>query len=831
MTVSTEVNQAAYTGNGVTTVFPYAFRILNSSNLTVTRINLLEVETVLTLGTDYTVTGAGTYNGGAVTLPQPLPAGYSLVIERDLAAVQETDLRNQGTFFAEVHEDVFDYLTMLVQQVTSWLGLALRRPTIKSKFYDAKQFRIANLADPINAQDAVNNQTLNNALAALAVDGSGQFVLQVLADTTSATQGDYKIGVRQPFTGAVGETQHGHNAKKIDMISAGAKGDGISNDSDAVNILEAQNVYSVIDGLGKTYLVDSYPTIKTYINATFIIGGVIKRGNGFFDGVTRGTNVIIGDGAGKKLPANPTTSNGTANVVVGEDAMKNGIDVRSSIAIGLRAMHEAIVGKYNIAIGLESLYYVDADGSTYGGTRNVMLGDNSGRFITTGYQNIGIGRNTAQGITTGNNNFAAGTNAMAGRGSLKFRDSQFIQNMTPITVERCLALGSNALYFGGGSGTSAAGERSLSNAKPDSVNCTAYGSSTLLSLGANTSMGGKVSVDDGRAGTYAMNATGVTFTLTAHGLTTGWQVIVSLTSGVDYIDYQYYTITVVDANTFTVSEPLGIVTSGNFSLISYSTLANQVASPSNSAFCAGAMYNVLYGSENLAIGVNAMPLNTGGNQNVSVGNLTMSYAVNSSQNTALGYLSLRLMQDGSQATALTNSTGIGYNARVSGNNQIQLGNAGSGPYAYTALQIRSDERDKADKHKIEGDVAVEFVRGLDSYFYKYDYRDDYVEEYEVQVGIDKDALPVFERRVRILDKDGSKKRVRDHAGFLAQQVKELMDKLGLDFGMYQDHLVDGGCDVKTLAYEQTIPFLSKSIDVAFTRIEEIESRLHEIDGK
>lgn len=181
MTVSTEVNQAAYTGNGITTVFPYTFRILNSNNLTVTRIDLQEVETLLTLGTDYTVTGAGTYNGGAVTLPQPLPSGYSLVIERDLAAVQETDLRNQGTFFAEVHEDVFDYLTMLVQQVTSWLRLALRRPTVKSKFYDAKQYRIANLADPINAQDAVNNQTMLKALADLSTDGSGQFVLQMLA--------------------------------------------------------------------------------------------------------------------------------------------------------------------------------------------------------------------------------------------------------------------------------------------------------------------------------------------------------------------------------------------------------------------------------------------------------------------------------------------------------------------------------------------------------------------------------------------------------------------------------------------------------------------------
>ncbi|MFU2316828.1 phage tail fiber domain-containing protein [Rahnella sp. PCH160] len=162
MTVSTEVNQAAYTGNGVTTVFPYTFRILNSANLTVTRIDLLEVETVLTLGTDYTVTGAGSYNGGSVVLPQALPSGYSLVIERDLAAIQDTDLRNQGTFFAEVHEDAFDYLTMLVQQVTSWIGLALRRPTIKSNFYDAKQYRIANLADPASEQDAVNNRYMKS---------------------------------------------------------------------------------------------------------------------------------------------------------------------------------------------------------------------------------------------------------------------------------------------------------------------------------------------------------------------------------------------------------------------------------------------------------------------------------------------------------------------------------------------------------------------------------------------------------------------------------------------------------------------------------------------
>jgi hypothetical protein len=214
MTVSTEVNQAAYTGNGVTTVFPYTFRILNDSNLTVTRIDLQEVETVLTLGTDYTVTGAGTYNGGAVTLPQPLPAGYSIVIERDLAIVQETDLRNQGTFFAEVHEDAFDYLTMIIQQVASWFGLALRRPTIKSKFYDAKQFRIANLADPINQQDAVNNRTMVS------------YVDKMIAGIT----GGYGWFLQTGF-GAVYRTFQDKMRDRVDARDFGLKADGLSNDT------------------------------------------------------------------------------------------------------------------------------------------------------------------------------------------------------------------------------------------------------------------------------------------------------------------------------------------------------------------------------------------------------------------------------------------------------------------------------------------------------------------------------------------------------------------------------------------------------------------------
>ncbi|MBJ2080589.1 hypothetical protein [Serratia ureilytica] len=158
MTVSTEVSREEYTGNGVTTDFDYRFRVFSADELVVTVADTTENIRTLVMNTDYTVTGAGSRNGGKVKLVSALASNWRISIERELPVTQETDIRNQGNFFPEVHEDAWDKLTMLIQQAIGGLGLALRKPNWLAKYYDAKGNRIANMADPTGPQDAATKK-------------------------------------------------------------------------------------------------------------------------------------------------------------------------------------------------------------------------------------------------------------------------------------------------------------------------------------------------------------------------------------------------------------------------------------------------------------------------------------------------------------------------------------------------------------------------------------------------------------------------------------------------------------------------------------------------
>ncbi|UPY96275.1 GDSL-type esterase/lipase family protein [Pectobacterium sp. 21LCBS03] len=167
MTVSTEISREEYTGNGVTTTFPYRFRITNSSFMLVKTADLDGNEATLVLNTDYTLTGVKAYSGGNVILTNALPSGWRILLERDMPLLQGTDLRNQGTFLPEVHEDAFDYMTMLIQKVFSRFNLALRRPSWISNHYDAQGYQISNVGSPISGQDATNKNYVDSVASGI----------------------------------------------------------------------------------------------------------------------------------------------------------------------------------------------------------------------------------------------------------------------------------------------------------------------------------------------------------------------------------------------------------------------------------------------------------------------------------------------------------------------------------------------------------------------------------------------------------------------------------------------------------------------------------------
>ncbi|WP_289140823.1 hypothetical protein [uncultured Pseudomonas sp.] len=172
MTVNTISSIAEFDTNGVTTNFPFYFKFLANEDLVVTYVDPQGVSSTLTLGTHYTVNGAGNDQGGSIITISALAGPGQLIASREMDAFQLTSLRNQGKFLAETHEDVFDKLTMLIQQGFAKIGRALLRPFGKN-YYDAEGRQIKNLGDPSLAQDAATKSFVQQEIADLLQIGSG----------------------------------------------------------------------------------------------------------------------------------------------------------------------------------------------------------------------------------------------------------------------------------------------------------------------------------------------------------------------------------------------------------------------------------------------------------------------------------------------------------------------------------------------------------------------------------------------------------------------------------------------------------------------------------
>ncbi|MEQ8708339.1 MAG: hypothetical protein RIC36_05055 [Rhodospirillales bacterium] len=130
MTVSSDQSRGSYVANSGPYVFVVPFYFLETSHVRVVQRTTTGVETTLTEGIDYDVTGAGDSSGGSVTFKagQEPASGDGIVIIRNLPITQETDYVENDAFTAETHERALDKLTMINQQQTEELNRAIKLP-------------------------------------------------------------------------------------------------------------------------------------------------------------------------------------------------------------------------------------------------------------------------------------------------------------------------------------------------------------------------------------------------------------------------------------------------------------------------------------------------------------------------------------------------------------------------------------------------------------------------------------------------------------------------------------------------------------------------------
>jgi len=129
MSLANEKTKKSYTGNGSTTVFPYDFKVFNKAHMLV-----LVGSTEQTVDVDYTVTGVGEASGGNVIFTTAPADAASVVLMRDMDAIQETEYTTSGSFPASAHEAALDRLTMLVQQVQEQVD---RMPLLPVNIFEA----------------------------------------------------------------------------------------------------------------------------------------------------------------------------------------------------------------------------------------------------------------------------------------------------------------------------------------------------------------------------------------------------------------------------------------------------------------------------------------------------------------------------------------------------------------------------------------------------------------------------------------------------------------------------------------------------------------------
>lgn len=267
MTVASSTDRATFPGNGVTQIFPLPFRFFDNSEIQAWLVtNATGALTALTLGTHYTLSGAGdpevdgnpTSELTMLTAPTSL---QSLFVQRVIPLTQPTDIVNQGRFFPEIHENVFDRLTMLMQQVAGEAEGAIR-----VAIGDPEPTRLAPAVSRANQLMGFDSQ--GNPIAVAPVSGDASDLAINLANNTDPAKGAALLG----WEGAKVSDVLRHSIKQYGTIS------GVDDSAAATAMIADLNMLIVPEGVTA-----AIKNIELFDDTEVIVEGALKLPDGSAD--------------------------------------------------------------------------------------------------------------------------------------------------------------------------------------------------------------------------------------------------------------------------------------------------------------------------------------------------------------------------------------------------------------------------------------------------------------------------------------------------------------------------------------------------------------------
>ena len=228
----------------------------------------------------------------------------------------------------------------------------------------------------------------------------------------------------------------------------------------------------------------------------------------------------------------------------------------------------------------------------------------------------------------------------------------------------------------------------------------------------------------------------------------------------------------------------------------YHALFSNTTGDRNTAHGYQALYSNTTAFNNTATGRGALFSNTTGDRNTANGYNALVNNTTGERNTANGVFALAF------SGSYDNVSGLGYDAQVTGSNQVSLGDSNTTVYTQSgSVSSRSDLRDKADVR--DTILGLDFITALRPVDYRWDQREDYKPDAptrpeplnndatEQEIEAHELALSQYENdhaewliavKHENLMHDGTHTRTRYHHGIIAQEIAEVIAESGVDFG-------------------------------------------------